>query len=186
MTFDLAASGSAALTRGLLRSGVAAGPLFVTVFLAEGARRADYQPSRHPVSSLSLGSHGWVQAANFSAAGTLCVAGAAGLSRSRDAIIGARLVPWPAILRRVPHGPSWRLPARDTRRSARAERINDQARRRRDPDLLRPPGGRACLRLAIPPGRPPTVGLLLRCYGGLDGSEPRSRGRRLQPGTRAR
>jgi hypothetical protein len=84
---------SAALTRRLLRSGVAAGPLFVTVFLAEGARRADYQPSRHPVSSLSLGSHGWVQAANFSAAGTLCVAGAAGLSRNRDAIIGTRLVP---------------------------------------------------------------------------------------------
>lgn len=95
MTVDLsgAGSGSAALTRGLLRSGVAAGPLFVTVFLAEGVRRADYQPSRHPVSSLSLGPHGWVQAANFSAAGTLCVAGAAGLSRSRDAIIGTRLVP---------------------------------------------------------------------------------------------
>jgi Protein of unknown function (DUF998) len=93
MTPDLAGSGSAALTRGLLRSGVAAGPLFVTVFLAEGARRADYRPSRHPVSSLSLGPDGWVQAANFSAAGALCVAGAAGLSRSRDAITGTRLVP---------------------------------------------------------------------------------------------
>ena len=93
MTSGLVRSGSAALTRGLLRSGVAAGPLFVTVFLAEGARRADYQPSRHPVSSLSLGPHGWVQAANFSAAGTLCVAGAAGLSRTRDAIMGTRLVP---------------------------------------------------------------------------------------------
>ena len=93
MTFDLVRSGSAALRRGLLRSGVAAGPLFVTVFLAEGARRPDYQPSRHPVSSLSLGPHGWVQAANFSAAGALCVAGAAGLSRSRDAIIGTRFVP---------------------------------------------------------------------------------------------
>lgn len=86
-------SGSAELTRGLLRSGVAAGPLFVTVFLAEGARRADYQPSRHPVSSLALGPDGWVQAVNFSAAGTLCLAGAAGLSRDRDAIIGTRLVP---------------------------------------------------------------------------------------------
>ena len=93
MTPDLRGSGSAALTRGLLRSGVAAGPLFVSVFLAEGARRAAYRPSRHPVSSLSLGPDGWVQAADFSAAGALCVVGAAGLSRSRDAIIGTRLVP---------------------------------------------------------------------------------------------
>jgi hypothetical protein len=93
MTSGRAGSGSAALTRGLVRAGLAAGPLFVTVFLAEGARRADYRPSRHPVSSLSLGPRGWIQAANFSAAGTLCVAGAAGLSRSRDAIIGTRLVP---------------------------------------------------------------------------------------------
>jgi Protein of unknown function (DUF998) len=93
MKVDLAGLGSAAHARGLLRSGVAAGPLFVTVFLAEGARRADYQPSRHPVSSLSLGPHGWVQAANFSASGAMCVAGAVGLSRSRDAITGTRLVP---------------------------------------------------------------------------------------------
>ena len=93
MASDTAISASAALTRGLLRAGLSTGPLFVTVFLAEGARRADYQPSRHPVSSLSLGRRGWVQAANFSAAGALCVAGAAGLSRSRDAVIGTRLVP---------------------------------------------------------------------------------------------
>ncbi len=93
MTFKSTRPRSATLTRDLLRSGVAAGPLFVAVFLAEGARREDYRPSRHPVSSLSLGPHGWVQAANFGAAGALCLAGAAGLSRSRDAIIGTRLVP---------------------------------------------------------------------------------------------
>ncbi len=45
------------------------------------------------MSSLSLGPDGWVQAANFSAAGTLCLAGAAGLSRSRDDIVGTMLVP---------------------------------------------------------------------------------------------
>jgi hypothetical protein len=67
--------------------------LFVTVFVAEGARRPDYQPMRHPVSSLSLGPRGWVQVANFSAAGTLCLAGAAGLSRTRDGVVGTRLVP---------------------------------------------------------------------------------------------
>jgi len=93
MTLRTRATGPAALTRGLLRSGAAAGPLFVIVFLAEGARRADYQPLRHPVSSLSLGPHGWVQAANFSAAGALCVAGAAGVSRTQDVIMGTRLVP---------------------------------------------------------------------------------------------
>lgn len=92
MTFDLVRSGSG-LTRCLLWSGAAAGPLFVTVFLSEGARRADYIPSRHPVSSLSLGPRGWIQTANFSAAGALCLAAAAGLSRSPDAITGTRLVP---------------------------------------------------------------------------------------------
>ena len=93
MRFEFARLGAAPLTRGLLRCGVAAGPLFVTVFLAEGARRAGYKPLRHPVSSLSLGPHGWVQVANFSAAGTLCLAAAAGLSRTRDAIVGTRLEP---------------------------------------------------------------------------------------------
>jgi hypothetical protein len=93
MRFEFARLGAAPLTRGLLRCGVAAGPLFVTVFLAEGARRAGYKPLRHPVSSLSLGPHGWVQVANFSAAGTLCLAAAAGLSRTRDAIVGTRLGP---------------------------------------------------------------------------------------------
>jgi hypothetical protein len=68
--------------RGLLRCGAAAGPLFVSVFLTEGATRPDYSPLRHPVSSLSLGPRGWVQVANFAAAGMLYAAGAAGLARS--------------------------------------------------------------------------------------------------------
>lgn len=79
------------LTCGLLRCGVAAGPLFITVFLVEGARRPGYKPLRHPVSSLSLGPHGWVQVANFSATGTLCLAGAAGLSLAPGAVPGTRL-----------------------------------------------------------------------------------------------
>lgn len=68
--------------RGLLSCGAVAGPLFVSVFLIEGARRPDYKPLRHPVSSLSLGPQGWVQVANFAATGALYVAGAAGLARS--------------------------------------------------------------------------------------------------------
>ena len=35
----------------LLCGGAAAGPLFVSVFLIEGARRPDYQPLRHPLTS---------------------------------------------------------------------------------------------------------------------------------------
>lgn len=70
--------------RGLLRCGAAAGPLFVSVFLIEGAKRPDYNPLRHPVSSLSLGPRGWVQAANFAVTGMLYLAGAAGLARSPD------------------------------------------------------------------------------------------------------
>jgi Protein of unknown function (DUF998) len=76
------------LTRTLLGCGVVAGPAFVTVFLVEGAARPDYDPLRHPVSSLALGQRGWVQTANFVVAGTFFLAGAAGLSRTRDRTLG--------------------------------------------------------------------------------------------------
>jgi uncharacterized protein DUF998 len=70
--------------RWLLRCGATAGPLFVSVFVVEGAQRPDYEPLRHPVSSLALGRRGWVQVANFAASGMLYLAGAAGLSHSPD------------------------------------------------------------------------------------------------------
>jgi len=77
-----------AWTRRLLRCGVAAGPVFVAVFLLEGAVRDGYRPLRHPVSSLALGPRGWIQAANFAVAGTLFLAGAAGLARAGDPAAG--------------------------------------------------------------------------------------------------
>jgi Protein of unknown function (DUF998) len=80
-------------THGLLCASAAAGPLFVIVFVIEGAQRPDYKPLRHPVSSLALGSRGWVQVANFAVAGTLYLAGAAGLMRKHDPILGTRLGP---------------------------------------------------------------------------------------------
>jgi hypothetical protein len=86
-----ASGASARWTRGLLCCGLAAGPVFVTVFLIDGATREGYRPSRHPVSSLALGPRGWVQAANFAVAGTLFLAGAAGLWRAGDRAIGARV-----------------------------------------------------------------------------------------------
>jgi hypothetical protein len=73
-----------AWTRRLLRCGVAAGPVFTAVFLLEGAVRDGYRPLRHPVSSLALGSRGWIQTGNFAVAGTLFLAGAAGLTRAAD------------------------------------------------------------------------------------------------------
>ncbi|MEU4835899.1 DUF998 domain-containing protein [Streptosporangium sp. NPDC023615] len=54
--------------------GLAAGPLFVLSVLVQGAVRDGYDPLRHPVSSLALGEHGWVQSATFIVAGVLtCV-----------------------------------------------------------------------------------------------------------------
>ena len=84
---------SQAWTRRLLRCGVAAGPVFVAVFLLEGASRDGYRPLRHPVSSLALGPRGWVQAANFAVAGTLFLAGAAGLARATDRAASSRAAP---------------------------------------------------------------------------------------------
>ena len=77
--------------RGLLYCGLAAGPVFVTAFLAEGATRDGYRPSRHPVSSLALGPRGQVQTANFAVTGTLVLAGAAGLGRAADPTLSSRV-----------------------------------------------------------------------------------------------
>ena len=77
----------------MLRCGVAAGPVFVVVFLIEGAVRDGYRPLRHPVSSLALGPRGWIQAGNFAVAGTLFLAGAAGLARAGDLAASGRAAP---------------------------------------------------------------------------------------------
>ena len=82
-----------AWTRGLLRCGVVAGPVFIAVFLLEGAVRDGYHPLRHPVSSLALGSRGWIQTGNFAVAGTLLLAGAAGLVRAGNPAVSSRLAP---------------------------------------------------------------------------------------------
>jgi hypothetical protein len=58
-----------------------AGPVFVAVFLAEGAARDGYRPLRHPVSSLALGPRGWIQAGNFAVTGAMLLSGAAGRCR---------------------------------------------------------------------------------------------------------
>src|SRR5262245_20642224 len=67
------------IAKKLLICGEIAGPLFVVTFLIEGATRANYNPLRHPVSSLALGDFGWMQIANFIIAGLLTLAFAIGL-----------------------------------------------------------------------------------------------------------
>src|SRR3984885_629971 len=82
MTHSNRTAASSPLTRALLRCGLVAGPLFVTVFVVEGTKRRDYRPMQQPVSALALGPRGFVQTANFVAAGTLFLAGGRVLSRA--------------------------------------------------------------------------------------------------------
>ena len=70
------------MLRLLLSCGVVGPLFFIIVFLIEGATRADYDPLRHPVSSLALGELGWMQAANFVILGLLLLAFAIGLRLS--------------------------------------------------------------------------------------------------------
>jgi hypothetical membrane protein len=65
----------------LLACGIIGPLFFIIVFLIEGATRADYNPLRHPVSSLSIGELGWMQAANFLISGLLILAFSFGLRR---------------------------------------------------------------------------------------------------------
>ncbi len=70
------------LTENLLACGLVAGPLFTLVYLLEGATRDGYSALRHPVSSLALGTHGWMQVVNFLASGSLLVGFGLGARRA--------------------------------------------------------------------------------------------------------
>src|SRR4051794_27368510 len=87
--------GAAGMSRWLLGCGVIAGPLFVAVFLGEGATRAGYNAKRHPVSLLALGPSGWGQTASFFVTGALVVCLAAGVWR---ALRASGRAPWGAFL----------------------------------------------------------------------------------------
>ena len=66
----------------LFVGGAIAGPVFVAVFLIEGATRAGYNPIRLPVSVLSVGADGWMQVVNFVVDGLLVLGFALGLARA--------------------------------------------------------------------------------------------------------
>jgi hypothetical membrane protein len=68
-------------TRLLLWSGAIGPLLFAVIFLIEGAFRADYNPWRTTISTLSLSDDGWMQVANFHLFGLLTLCFAVGLKR---------------------------------------------------------------------------------------------------------
>jgi hypothetical protein len=73
---------SKAATKALLLGGVIAGPVFVAVFMIEGATSPGYDPMRLPVSLLSTGGDGWRQVVNFIVDGVLLLGFAIGLYRA--------------------------------------------------------------------------------------------------------
>lgn len=72
-------SGIGPAHRALLAGGAVAGPLFVTVALAQAATRDGFDLRRHPFSMLSLGDLGWLQITNFVVAGGLFALAAIGI-----------------------------------------------------------------------------------------------------------
>lgn len=77
-------------TRLLLICGTLAGPLFTIIWFITGLNRANYDPMRHPVSSLSIGEFGWTQVINFLITGTLTLAFAFGLRRALQSRGGSK------------------------------------------------------------------------------------------------
>ena len=69
-------------TRALLLGGVVAGPLFLGTVVVQALAHDDFDARIHPLSSLSLGDHGWVQVVNFVVSGLLVLGFAVGLRRA--------------------------------------------------------------------------------------------------------
>ncbi|HEY5978456.1 MAG TPA: DUF998 domain-containing protein [Microlunatus sp.] len=68
-------------TAALLAAGVVAGPLYVTVSLAQALTRPGFDLTRHPWSALATGDVGWLQVMNLIVTGVLVIAFAVGLRR---------------------------------------------------------------------------------------------------------
>ena len=82
-------------TKMLLICGALAGPWFTIAWFLEGLTRADYEPTRHPISSLSIGEFGWIQVVSFIITGLLLLAFSIELRRAiwpSDSVWGPALV----------------------------------------------------------------------------------------------
>jgi hypothetical protein len=150
---EVSAARSDSVTRWLLRCGVVAGPVFVATFLVDGATRPGYQPLRHPVSSLSLGTRGATQVTNFAVTGALYAAAAAGLSRAAGSLAGTAAGPGRA-------GPGRAGPGRAgvAAAAATAAGLMGAAAFRTDPVSGYPPGSPDT---AVPPSRAGTAHILM-------------------------
>jgi hypothetical protein len=71
-----------AITKGMLICGIILTPLFFGVVLIQAFTRQGFDITRTPLSLLSLGDFGWIQAANFVAAGILAIVCAIGVRRT--------------------------------------------------------------------------------------------------------
>ena len=69
------------LIENLLRCGIAAGPIYVVVGLAQALSREGFDMRRHALSLLSNGDLGWIQVGNFVTSGLLVIAGAIGFGK---------------------------------------------------------------------------------------------------------
>lgn len=78
-------------TKTLLAYGVIAGPIYLSVSLAQALTRDGFDVSRHAWSLLANGSLGWIQIANLILTGAMTVAAAVGLRR---ALAGGRGGTW--------------------------------------------------------------------------------------------
>jgi hypothetical membrane protein len=82
-------------TKVFLLCGAIAGPFFTILWFVQGLTRANYDPMRHPISSLSIGEFGWIQVANFIVTGLLILAFSVELRhaiRPSDSVWGPVLV----------------------------------------------------------------------------------------------
>ncbi|GAT65964.1 hypothetical protein PS9374_01608 [Planomonospora sphaerica] len=103
-------------TTRLQACGVAIGPVFLGVWLVQALTREGFDPARHPLSLLSLGDQGWIQVANFIAAGLLYLGFAAGVRRALHPGPGSTWAPadrvgGPVRVRGGPGGPDHEGPA---------------------------------------------------------------------------
>ena len=81
------------VTKSLLGYGVIAGPIYVSVSLAEAFTREGFDVSRHAWSLLANGQHGWIQIANLIGCGLMLIAFAVGLRRALTPGAGANWAP---------------------------------------------------------------------------------------------
>jgi hypothetical protein len=78
--------------------GAIAGPFFTIVWFVQGLTRADYDPMRYAISSLSIGEFGWIQIANFLITGSLIVIFSVGLWRHGATLQGHSGSVWGPLL----------------------------------------------------------------------------------------